>query len=111
MKHAIISLFLPFLIVGCAATGDPVQDNYRNFVTALEVRQVTIKTIVDLNDAGLIDPSSYDEIDELIRVSAEALNVWLELLKNSQPTDQAEDQFWNSLRKLQSIRDRAPPNA
>jgi len=101
-------LFMGFAgLPGCSSTPEVSNNSYAAFVTAGEARSSVINTISILNEAGYIDEDDWEDIDAAIELTGIALRLWSEALMNQEPTEEAEQKFYESFRYLKDIRDPA----
>jgi len=101
-------LFMGFTgLPGCSSTPEVSNNSYAAFVTAGEARSSVINTISILNEAGYIDEDDWEDIDAAIELTGIALRLWSEALMNQEPTEEAEQKFYESFRYLKDIRDPA----
>jgi len=101
-------------MTGCASTPeDP--NGYKAFVIAGEARATAIKTLVTLNNAGLIDPSNYDDIDAAINLTGAALRMWKDALDEGEDPTESESLFYDNFETFRKIQTEAQrpkePNA
>jgi len=101
-------------MTGCASTPeDP--NGYKAFVIAGEARATAIKTLAVLNDAGLIDPSSYEDIDAAVSLTGAALRMWKDALDSGDDPTESENLFYDNFETFRKIQKEAErprePNA
>lgn len=92
---------------GCVGTPQAKQTSYEAFVVAGEARASVITSITLLNDAGFIDEDDYEDIDLAIELTGQALRLWSESLLKGEPSQEAEQKFYESFEVLKGVRDPA----